>query len=184
VNTASQSASNVVSRPARHPTPGPGLIRAARREGSSRSTARLKGRKAGAAGRHGLVSVRLTGLRWKSARRDAASRTRQIPAWPVARQGLARAARVAAPGEDAPGDQRHGAGGSDADRRHENLVHHRRRRAALGCDSAGSNCAAVADATARTFALGAGDVGSTMRVRVRATNLYAREARQVPRRQS
>ena len=42
----------------------------------------------------------------------------------------------------------------------------------LRCDSAGSNCTAVADATANAYALGAGDVGSTMRVRVEARNAY------------
>jgi hypothetical protein len=42
---------------------GPGLILAARREGSSRSTARLKGRKVGTAGRHGFASLRLAGRR-------------------------------------------------------------------------------------------------------------------------
>jgi hypothetical protein len=55
---------------------GPSLIRAARREGSSRSTARLKGRKVGTAGRHRFASLRLAGRRWKSAHRKPASRMR------------------------------------------------------------------------------------------------------------
>lgn len=38
------------------------------------------------------------------------------------------------------------------------------------CDSAGANCAAIAGATAQTYALGSADVGSTLRVAVTASN--------------
>jgi hypothetical protein len=38
------------------------------------------------------------------------------------------------------------------------------------CDTSGGACAALSGATAGTYALGAGDVGATMRVRVTATN--------------
>jgi hypothetical protein len=42
----------------------------------------------------------------------------------------------------------------------------------LRCDSAGSNCKGVSGATLSTYGLGVDDVGSTMRVRVTATNSY------------
>ncbi|HEU4707620.1 MAG TPA: S8 family serine peptidase [Solirubrobacterales bacterium] len=38
------------------------------------------------------------------------------------------------------------------------------------CDSGGANCAAIADATGKTYALGSADVGSTIRVTVTASN--------------
>ena len=40
----------------------------------------------------------------------------------------------------------------------------------LRCDSAGANCGALAGATAKTYRVGADDVGSTLRVRVTAKN--------------
>jgi hypothetical protein len=42
----------------------------------------------------------------------------------------------------------------------------------LRCNSSGSACVDVWGAAAKTYALGAGDVGSTMRVRVSATNAF------------
>ena len=38
------------------------------------------------------------------------------------------------------------------------------------CDSSGVTCASIFGATGQSYTLGAGDVGSTMRVRVTATN--------------
>jgi hypothetical protein len=38
------------------------------------------------------------------------------------------------------------------------------------CDSSGATCASISGATGQSYTLGAGDVGSTMRVRVTATN--------------
>src|ERR671935_406787 len=40
------------------------------------------------------------------------------------------------------------------------------------CDTSGANCVNVAGATSTTYALASSDVGSTMRVRVTATNSY------------
>jgi thermitase len=40
----------------------------------------------------------------------------------------------------------------------------------LRCDTSGSSCTAISGATLQTYALGSGDVGSTMRVAVTATN--------------
>src|SRR5262249_60252628 len=40
----------------------------------------------------------------------------------------------------------------------------------LRCDSAGANCVAISGATAMTYVLVAGDVGSTVRLQVTGTN--------------
>ena len=152
---------------------GPVQILAARREGSSRSTRRLKGRKVGAARGHQGPSVRLAGRRWKSTRRNA-SRTRSSRR----RRSLARSSRkslvspprastLPAISGTAQEGQMLTAGTASWIGAPTSYGYQW-----LRCDSAGSDCADVASATAQTYALVAGDVGSTMRVRVTATNSY------------
>jgi len=149
-------------------------MRAARREGSSRSTARLKGRKGGAAGRHGVLSVRPAGRRCKSARRKPASRTRGCRRGRslartsrTARASSPRAQTLPAISGTAQEGQTLTAGTGSWSAAPTSYGYQWRR-----CDSAGSNCADIANATAETYAVGAGDVGSTMRVRVTASNSY------------